>query len=77
LNGQVVEEVKSHTHLGVKLSYNLRWNNHINDITIKARKRLNSMVPLKYKLDRKTLETMNQSYVRPTVEYAYKLMHYV
>jgi hypothetical protein len=70
LNGQVVEEVKSHTHLGVKLSYNLRWNNHINDITIKARKRLNSMVHLKYKLDRKTLETMYQSYVRPTMEYA-------
>ena len=68
--GQIIDEVKSHTYLGVKLASNLRWNHHINDISLKARKKLNAMVPFKYKLDRKSLETMYLSFVRPTMEYA-------
>ena len=62
--------MQSHVYLGVKLASNLRWNQHINDISLKARKKLNSMIPLKYKLQRKSLEIMYASFVRPTMEYA-------
>ena len=65
--GHIIDEVKSHTYLGVKLAHNLRWNHHINYISLKARKKLNAMVPFKYKLERKSLETMYISFVRPTI----------
>ncbi len=68
-NTQLIEEVTSHTYLGLKFSSNLRWNNHIHDISLKARQRLNLMIPLKYKLNRTTLETMYNAFVLPTMEY--------
>ena len=67
---QAIEEVDSHTYLGLRFSKNLRWKHHINDIAQNARKKLNSMVPLKYKLDKKSLEIMYTSFVLPTMEYA-------
>ena len=68
-NNVEIEEVKHHSYLGLILSYNLRWNEHIESISIRARKRLSMMFPLKYKLDRKTLQTMYQSFVKPVMEY--------
>ena len=70
LNGHVIDEVTTYTYLGLKFANNLRWNHHINDISIKARKRLNLMIPLKFKLDRYSLEVMYNSFVLPTMEYA-------
>ena len=70
LNGHIIENVPTHTYLGLKFSNNLRWNHHINDIATKARTRLNMMVPLKFKLNRKSLEIMYKSFVLPTMEYA-------
>ncbi len=49
LNGQEIEEVSSHTYLGLKFARSLRWGNHINDLSISARKRLNMMIPLNLK----------------------------
>jgi hypothetical protein len=60
----------NHKHLGLKFASNLRWNHHIHDISLNARKRLNAMISLKYKLDRYSLETMYKSFVLPTMEYA-------
>ena len=37
---------------------------------MKARKKLNAMLPLKFKLDRKSLEIMYRSFVLPSMEYA-------
>jgi len=68
-NTQVIEEVTSHTYLGLKFSNNLRWNNHIHDISLRARQRLNLMIPLKYKLNRQALETMYHAFVLPSMEY--------
>jgi hypothetical protein len=70
LDGQQITEVTCHKHLGLKFASNLRWNHHIHDISLNARKRLNAMIPLKYKLDRYSLETMYKSFVLPTMEYA-------
>ena len=70
LFGQKIEEVESHVYLGLRFSKNLRWTHHIHDISLKARKKLNLMVPLKYKLDRKSLEIMYKAFVLPSLEYA-------
>lgn len=67
--GHLIEEVTLHVHLGVCIASNLRWNHHIHDITLKATKRLNLMVPLKFKLDRKSLEVMYNAFVLPIMEY--------
>ena len=66
----VIDEVSNHTYLGLKFSNNLRWNHHIDDISKKAKKKLNMMTPLKYKLDRHSLETLYSSFVLPTMTYA-------
>jgi len=52
MNNTIIEEVSSFTYLGLTFTKNLRWNNHIDKIRIKARKRLSAMMPLKFKLDR-------------------------
>ena len=68
--GESIEEVDSHMYLGLRISNNLRWKAHINDVTTKARTKLNLMTPLKLKVDRKSLEIMYKSFVRPSMEYA-------
>ena len=70
LNNLPIEEVSSHTYLGLTFSNNLRWNKHIDNITTKAHKRLNMMLPLKFKVDRASLETMYKSFVLPILEYS-------
>ena len=70
LMGKHVEEVDSHMYLGLCFSNNLRWKAHINDISLKARRKLNLMIPLKMKVDRKSLETMYKCFVQPSMEYA-------
>ena len=69
-SGHEIDEVKAHNYLGLKFATNLRWNHHIHDISLKARKRLNLMIPLKFQLDRKSLEIMYNSFVLPVMEYA-------
>jgi hypothetical protein len=46
------------------------WTTHINEIITKASSRLNIIRKLKFKVDRKSLEHMYFSYVRPILEYA-------
>ena len=64
-----VSEVNHHTYLGITVSFNLWWNTHVDELCAKANKRLNMMLPLKYKLDRRSLENMYKSFVRPVMEY--------
>ena len=70
LNNQAIEEVKSHLYLGITFSNSLKWGRHIDTVTRKARKRLNMLLPLKFKLDRASLETLYFSFVLPILEYA-------
>ena len=69
INGYEIDEVKHHKYLGLTFSYNLKWSEHINDISTKARKRLSLMTPLKFKLDRRSLEIMYTAFALPTMEY--------
>ena len=63
-------EVESHKHLGVILSADCTWHKHIKYITDKAWGRINIMQRLKFKLDRKSLEIIFTTFIRPPLEYS-------
>ena len=65
-----ISEVETHKHLGVLLSKDGTWHNHINYIKNKAWQRINIMRKLKYTLDRKSVEIVYASFIRPILEYA-------
>ena len=71
--GHQIEEVQSHTYLGLLFTQNLSWNPHINNVETKARRKLNMMLPLKFKLNRKTLEIMFTSFVASTMFYGIEI----
>ena len=60
-----ITEVDCHKHLGIFLSSDCTWHQHINYIIEKAWFRIN----VKYKLDRKSLETIYTVFIRPLLEY--------
>ena len=70
LDNQQITEVKNHKHLGVHLSHNLSWTIHAEETAKKANKCLGILRPLKFKLDRASLETLYKSFIRPILEYA-------
>ena len=65
-----IKEADSHKHLGLWLSNDGSWHQHISYITEKAWFRINIMRKLKFQLDRKSLETIYLSFIRPLLEYA-------
>ena len=69
MQGQLIREVESHKHLGIFFSYDLRWNTHIDYILSKAYPRINVMRKVKFVLDRKSLETIYLTFIRPVLEY--------
>ena len=69
-DNNLLEFVDSHKHLGVTLSSDLKWHEHINNIINSASKVLNSMRALKFKIKRSTLNQIYISYMRPILEYA-------
>ena len=62
--------VSEHTHLGLVISDNGSWEKHIDMITEKAYKRINSLRTFKYILERTILEKIYFTFVRPLLEYA-------
>jgi hypothetical protein len=70
LNKHPIDQVKEHKHLGVTLSCDLLWKKHVYNIGKKAYNCLGILRPLKYKLDRQSLETLYKSFIRPIIEYA-------
>ena len=67
--GEVIKNVSSHKHLGVFISSDLKWNNHIEYLCESASKKLRMLKSLKFSLDRKSLETIFVSFIRPSLEY--------
>lgn len=70
MNDQPILEVNCHKHLGLLFSSNGTWHDHINQITSKAWTRINVMRKLKFVLDRKSLQTIYFTFVRPILEYS-------
>ena len=52
------------------MSYNLRWSSQISELVAKSSTKLSLMRGLKFKLDRRSLETVYTSFIRPCLEYA-------
>ena len=65
----LIKEVSSHNHLGVHLSSDCTWHSHIERMKEKAWQRLNIMRRLKFILDRKSLEIIYTSFIKPVLEY--------
>jgi hypothetical protein len=75
LDNQIIEKVSEHKHLGVTLTSDLNWKTHVYNIGKKAYNCIGILRPLKTKLDRRTLETLYKSFIRPVLEYADILWH--
>ena len=62
--------VNVHKHLGVYVSDDGTWNYHLSNVKERAWTRINNMRRLRYILDRKSLEILYLSFIRPVIEYA-------
>ena len=70
LNQTQITEVNSHKHLGIIFSNDCTRHEHLEPVKSKAWKRINIMRKLKFQLDRKSLQTIYFSLIRPLLEYA-------
>ena len=70
MNQQQISEVNFHKHLGLIFSNDCTWHEHLDYIKTKAWQRINIMRKLKFTLDRKSLQTIYISFIRPLLEYA-------
>ena len=69
MQNQPISEIDSHKHLGIYFSNDCSWHRYINYIKEKAWSRINVMRKLKFKLDRKSLEILYLTFIRPILEY--------
>ena len=70
MDQQPFQEVNLHKHLGIIFSNDCTWHDHLDYIKSKAWTRINVMRKLKFKLDRKSLQTIYFTFIRPILEYA-------
>ena len=69
MNNSHLLPVNEHKHLGLILSNDGSWHKHIDMIVKKAFNRLNILRKFKFILNRRTLEQLYFSFVRPILEY--------
>ena len=65
-----LEPSQSHKHLGLIVQHNCRWDEHIRNICQKVNMLISCLRNYKYKLNRKSLETMYKSFILPHFDYA-------
>ena len=65
-----LSEATSHKHLGLILSVNMSWSPHVHSICSRASLRINILRYLSFRFNRKTIELLYMSYIRPILEYA-------
>ena len=68
-NGEYIEKVPSHKHLGVYLNENLNWQDHLDHVTAQVSKRIGILRSLKYRLSRSKLRAIYISHIRSKLEY--------
>ena len=68
-NENFIDRVNSHRHLGVYLTSNLDWSVQINNICLKANKKLSVLRHVRY-LKRNTLDLLYKITVRSIIDYA-------
>ena len=69
LNNTILQETKSHTHLGVDLSHDFKWNSHINRIAAKANKTLGFLKRNLYSCSQQIKCMSYKTLVRPVLEF--------
>ena len=69
-DGVNIKFVKHHKHLGLTLSENMKWDQHIETILKSASKIIGKMGKLKYNFTRKALNQIYLSCVGPNLEYS-------
>ena len=69
-DGVSINFVDQHKHLGVTLTDNGKWQNHIENIMASASKVMGVMRKLKYTFSRIALNQIYISYARPILEYS-------
>ena len=70
MDGTILEEVSAFKHLGLTITRDLTWNQHVENLATNAGKCLDILNALKYKLDRVTLERLYIAFVRSKLEYS-------
>jgi hypothetical protein len=69
MDATVVKCSNSHKHLGLILQSDGKWGEQIEEVTSKAKRRVDILRSLGRKLDRFSLEKLYTSFVRPILEY--------
>ena len=64
-----IERVTYHKHLGIIFADDLKGSHHINKVVELCSRKLEILRKLRFKLDRKSMETVYFSFIRPTIEY--------
>ena len=72
-NSESLNQVDNHKHLGVTISSNGKWAEHINNICQKATKQIFVLRKLKFILNRNNLNKIYVTYILPLLEYACEL----
>ena len=67
--GQPIPTVDDHKHLGLTLSTDLRFHNHVNDILLKFNRSLDPLYPLARHIPKSTLLSIYTTYVQPFLDY--------
>ena len=70
MNTQPLQNVTSHKHLGLNISNDGFWHEHIDYIIQKSYRRINFLRKCRMILSRYALEKLYISYIRPILEYA-------
>ena len=68
-NDVVLADIDNHKHLGLTLSKDMTWSAHVTNILKSVSPMADVLKSLKYKVDRKSLETIYFSFIRPKLEY--------
>ena len=68
-NDNVIDRVNTHRHLGVYLTSNLDWSMQINDVCLRANRKLSVLRSVKF-LKRNTLDLLYKITVRSLIDYA-------
>ena len=71
-NNSVIDRIHTHRHLGVYLTSNLDWTVQINDVCLRANRKLSILRSVKF-LKRDTLDLLYKITVRSLIDYALPL----
>ena len=69
MNNTELTSITKHKHLGITVQRTRHWLEYIAEVTSKAKKKVDVIRNYMYKLDRRSLEKLYLSYIRPGLEY--------